>query len=338
MKLRPDQLNEHLKKNLQPVYLVSGDIPLIQQEVCDKLRAAAKTQGFSEREIFTVEKGFEWNNLIDSASSISLFGDKKVIELRMPTGKPGDAGSKALQAYLKNPSPENILLVITGKLDGASQRGKWFKTIEKEGAFIQIWPIDVKQLPQWINQRMRNAGLEPDRHAVQLLVDRVEGNLLAASQEIEKLTILLGKGPVTANDIKQSVASSARYDVFGLVDAALEGDAKRSLKMLNGLKEEGTDATIVLWAFARELRTLYAMTLQKEKGIAVGRILQEYRIWQNRKRPVEACLNRNNSKLLGQLIQQATDVDHSIKGLKKASPWEGLQSIALGLSGVHIGI
>ena len=324
------------QKNLLLVYIISGDVPLIQQEVCDKLRAAAKKQDYTEREIFSVEKGFDWNNLTQSASNISLFGDRKIIELRMPTGKPGDAGSKALQAYLSQPSPDNLLLIITGKIDAATQRGKWFKSIDKVGAFIPIWPVDVKQLPQWINQRMRGIGLEPDRLAVQVLAERVEGNLLAASQEIEKLHTLKGSGPITAEDIQQSVADSARYNVFGLVDAALEGNAPRSLRMLAGLKEEGTDATVVLWALARELRTLYAMTLQKEKGIAIGKVLQEYRIWQNRKKPVEACLQRNNSQLLGQLIQKATEVDHSIKGLKKTSPWDGLRDIALGLSGIQV--
>ncbi|MBL4867576.1 MAG: DNA polymerase III subunit delta [Pseudomonadales bacterium] len=336
MKLRPDQLDNHAQKNLLPVYLISGDVPLIQQEVCDKLRGAANSQGYTERELFSVEKGFDWNNLIQSASSISLFGDRKIIELRMPTGKPGDAGSKALQAYLVDPSPDNILIITTGKLDAASQRGKWFKTIDKMGAFIPIWPVDAKQLPQWVNQRMRSIGLEPVRQAVQVLAERVEGNLLAASQEIEKLHVLKGNGPISAKDIEFSVADSARYDVFGLVDAALEGNAQRSLKILDGLKDEGTDATVVLWAFTRELRTLYAMTQQKEKGIAIGKIIQEYRIWQNRKKPVEACLQRNNSQLLGQLIQKATEVDHSIKGLKTASPWDGLRDIALGLSGIHL--
>lgn len=336
MKLRPDQLEDHAHRNLLPVYLVSGDVPLIQQEVCDELRIAAKTQGYTEKEVFSAEKGFDWNNLLQSASSISLFGEKKIIELRIPSGKPGDTGSKAIQAYLANPSPENILLLITGKLDSGMQRSKWFKSIDKIGAFIQIWPVDAKQLPRWIHQRMHAAGLEPERQAAQILAEKVEGNLLAASQEIEKLQILKGSGPVSVEDIQHSVSSSARYDVFSLVDSALEGNAPRSLTILSRLKDEGTDATVVLWAFARELRTLYAMTLQKEKGIAVGRILQEYRIWQNRKGPVEACLNRQNSLLLGQLIQQAADVDHRIKGLKKASPWDGLRDIALNLSGVYI--
>lgn len=169
MKLRLDQLQDHLKKPLQPIYWVSGDVPLLVQETSDTIRQAARNQGFSERELYHVEGSFDWNQIADSAASMSLFGDKKIIELRMPNGKPNEAGKKVLVAYAENPSPDNVLLIISDKLDGATQKTKWFKSIETAATLVQIWPVEGPQLPQWIYNRMTQCGLSPSQDAVQLL-------------------------------------------------------------------------------------------------------------------------------------------------------------------------
>ena len=218
MKLRADQLKDHVKKPLQPIYIISGDVPLLVQEATDAIRQAARQQGFTERELLHQEAGFDWNYVIESASSMSLFGDKKILELRLGNQKPNDAGKKVLTQYSENPSPDTLLLVITDKLDSAVQRAKWFKSLEAAAVWIQIWPVDAKQLPQWIQRRMMQSGLTPQQEAVSLIAERVEGNLLAASQEIEKLRLLYGETSIDVTMVQDAVADSARFDVFSLVD------------------------------------------------------------------------------------------------------------------------
>src|SRR5690606_34729471 len=217
-KLRPEQLGAALAKQLAPIYLVSGDEPLLIQESCDQIRAAARKNGFSERELYHVETSFDWNQLLSAANSLSLFAEKKIIELRMPSGKPGDKGGKILQEYAESPAPDNLLLIITEKLDGAVQKSKWFKAVESFGQHIQVWPVTAAQLPRWIGLRLQSAGLRADSDAIDLLVSRIEGNLLAAVQEIEKLKLLADNNHINYELMASVVADSARYDVFGLAD------------------------------------------------------------------------------------------------------------------------
>ncbi|MDH5185090.1 MAG: DNA polymerase III subunit delta, partial [Gammaproteobacteria bacterium] len=201
MKLDARSLSMQLKKGLAPVYLVSGDDPLLVMETVDSIRSAARAQGFSEREVLHVERGFDWASLAASSSNLSLFAEQRILELRLPTGKPGDAGSKALVAYAEDAPAENLLIVITAKLDQAQQRSKWFKALDKQGVFIPLWPPTVQQLPGWIRQRMQSKDLQPDDMAVSLLADRIEGNLMAAEQEMEKLLLLHQAGPITAEQV-----------------------------------------------------------------------------------------------------------------------------------------
>ncbi|WP_369809150.1 DNA polymerase III subunit delta [Oceanicoccus sp. KOV_DT_Chl] len=240
MRLRPDQLKQNLSKTLLPIYIVSGDETLLVQECCDDIRLSCRRQGFS-REVLHVETGFDWNELLASAAAMSLFAERQLIELRMPTGKPGDAGGKALTEYAANASPDNVLLIICNKLESASTRTKWYKNIEAAGASVQCWPIEMAQLPRWINNRLSRLGLNASSEAIQMLAERVEGNLLAAAQEIEKLRLYTDGDTIDADTITAAVADNARYDVFGLVDRALEGNVSSCLKNLQGLKAEGTE-------------------------------------------------------------------------------------------------
>ncbi|MYM64653.1 DNA polymerase III subunit delta [Pseudomaricurvus sp. HS19] len=332
-KLRPDQLAAALKRQLAPVYLVCGDEPLLAQETCDQIRQQARANGFSERELYHADAGFDWEGLLTAANSLSLFAERKILELRIDNGKPGDKGSKALLEYCSNPSEDNLLLVVTPKLDGSAQRSKWFKAIESCGDVVQIWPIAGPQLPRWIEQRIQQAGLRADRHAVELLAARTEGNLLAAVQEIEKLKLLATDNFITAETVAGSVADSARYDVFSLIDRALHGDARGAVRTLQGLRGEGTDATVILWALAREIRTLNQILLQQQQGQPFDRAAQSQGVWDKRKPLVRGALQRLRLPQLNTLLRKANAIDKSIKGLRDADPWDELMDLTLNLSG-----
>lgn len=332
-KVRPEQLAGTLSKGLSPIYLVSGDEQLLVQEACDTIRQAARKAEFSERELFHTDPGFDWGQILSAANSLSLFAERKLIELRITNGKPGDKGSKALVEYTQNPGEDNLLLIITPKLDGAQQRAKWFKAIEKAGVFVQIWPITPQQLPRWIGQRLQQAGLKADSQATDILASRVEGNLLAAAQEIEKLKLLCSDGFVSADLMASAVADSARYDVFGLVDKALHGDARGAVKTLNGLKGEGTDATVVLWALAREIRTLAQMAHSTSQGQNFDWAAKQAGVWDKRKPLMQSTLRRFRLPQLQQLLRKANAIDKAIKGMRRADPWDELMDLTLNLAG-----
>lgn len=334
MKLRPNQIKEHFSKgNLLPIYILSGDEPLLMQEGADAIRKSCRDQGFTERELFNVEAGFDWSNVLEAGNSMSLFGDRKILEVRHDKPKVEDKGKKALQAYCENPNPDNVLLLILPKIDKKSQSTKWFQALEKAGAFIQVWPIDQNQLPKWIHQRMTNAGLEPSREAVHLLAERVEGNLLAAAQEVEKLVLLRGTGPLDVQDIEDSVADHARYNLYDLVDETLKGNESHAIKMLNQLNASGTEPSVLLWAFSKELRALAGMSQLIGNGMAPARVLQEYRVWDNRKAIIQSALQRLSNTTFKHCLLEAARIDRSIKGMSDGNPWVGFNNLILWLSG-----
>ena len=332
-KLRPEQLSASLSKGLAPVYMISGDDPLLTQEACDAVRKAARQANFTERELYHVGADFDWHQLMSSANSLSLFAERKILELRINNGKPGDAGSKALIHYCQSPPEDNLLLILCPKLDASSQRSKWFKAIDEAGHFVQIWPITPQQLPHWLEQRIQRAGMSIEPNAVELLCTRVEGNLLAAVQEIEKLKLVCDSNQITTEMVANAVADSARYDIFGLVDRALHGDARGSVKILQGLKSEGTDSTVVLWALAREIRTLNQIAHALNHGQSFDRVAKNYGVWDKRKALVSNAMRRLKTKQLQLLLRKANSIDKSIKGLRKADTWEELMDLTLNLSG-----
>lgn len=332
MRLRPDQLSQNLSKGLLPIYIASGDETLLVQECCDAIRSSCRKQGFS-REVLDVDKSFDWAELFASANAMSLFSERKLIELRMPTGKPGTEGSKALVEYTANASPDNVLLIISNKVESSATRSKWYKAIENGGAAIQCWPIDARSLPRWIGQRLNQVGLKASNDAIQMLAERVEGNLLAAVQEIEKLRLYIEGDTVDADTIRAAVSDNARYDVFGLVDRALEGDASSSLRMLQGLKAEGTAAPAILWALSRELRTLCQCAEQLQQGNGIDQVLQSQRVWDKRKPLIKSALRRLKLKQLRQLIKLANQIDQAIKGMVKKQSWDLLEQLVLALAG-----
>ncbi|MEM0953423.1 MAG: DNA polymerase III subunit delta [Pseudomonadota bacterium] len=331
MRLRPEQLSTHLQRELRSVYLVTGDETLLVQESCDVIRKAARAAGCTEREVFQVDNRFNWDNLVASASEMSLFSDRKIIELHLPSGKPGTDGSKGLLAYLDMASDDNVLLIIAGKIDKQSTNSKWFKALDAAGAVVQIWPVDANQLPRWISQRVESAGMSIDHDALLMLCDRVEGNLLAAVQEVEKLRLLCPEGRITPEAVAESVADNARYNLFGLIDKALLGDTAGALKMLNGLRGEGTEAAIVLWGLAREIRLLLQCQTEIGRGQRQAQVMKANRVWDKRVPIVSAALQRHDSKALGALLQKASSADQSIKGLADGNPWDHLGQLVLQL-------
>lgn len=342
MKLPPAQLGKHLQGSLAPVYVVSGDEHLLCQEACDAIRAACRQQAFSERQVLSVESGFDWGQLLEAGANLSLFAERRLLELRIPSGKPGDKGAAALLHYLARPAEDTVLLISLPKLDGSTQKTKWAKALidGKDVQFLQVWPVDAAQLPQWIRQRLSQAGLAADQEAVELIAARVEGNLLAAAQEIEKLKLLAEDGRVTADTVQAAVADSARYDVFGLIDATLQGHPEHSLRMLEGLRGEGIEAPVILWALARELRLLANIAQQYAQGVPLERAFSQARppVWDKRRPLVSKALQRHDVAGWQRLLMAAQLIDEQIKGQAEGDPWIGLSNLCLQLSGRRIGL
>ncbi|WP_444883974.1 DNA polymerase III subunit delta [Microbulbifer sp. PSTR4-B] len=330
MRINPQQLPQQLRKGLAPVYIISGDEPLLVQESCDQIRAAARQNGFAERELLHAEHNFDWGLLLASAGNMSLFAERKLIEVRAPSGKPGDKGSKALQEFAALASQDLILLLVLPKLDKSQLNSKWVKTLEQHGALVQIWPVSAQEMPHWINQRINAAGLSAEKEAIRILAERVEGNLLAASQEIEKLKLLNSDGTITVELLEQSVTSSARYSVFDLIDRALAGEAEKAIKTLQGLRSEGIEPPVVLWALTREMRSLLELMEKLNQGQQLARLVRI----QKRQPLVQNALNRLTPNILEALLLKARAVDSAIKGGNThQSPWNGLMELTLNLSG-----
>jgi len=333
MQLRPEQLEARLGKQLDPVYFISGDEPLRVLEAADAVRGAAQAQGYSEREVMTVQAGFDWEALASSADNLSLFAERRVIDLRLPTGKPGDAGARALRTWTERLPEDTLLLVTSGKLEPAARKSKWLQALDAAGVVVQVWPLKPQEFHAWVQVRMRRRGLEPTPEAAALLAERVEGNLLACVQEIDKLYLLQGGGPVTAENVLALVADNARYNVYGLVDAALAGQVARSVRMLHGLDAEGTPAPVVLWALSREIRQLATMAAMVAGGRAVRSVLDQYRVWDNRKPVLEAALKRLPAARCNRLLRKCAFTDRVCKGQAAGNAWGELLQLTLQLAG-----
>ena len=342
MKLNHAQLGKHLQGALAPVYVLSGDEHLLCQEAADSIRASARAQGFSEREVFDVDKSFDWGLLYQAGASLSLFAEKRVIELRINSGKPGDQGASALLEYLSRPPEDTLLLISLPKLDGSTQKTKWAKALIDNPAsqFVQIWPVEAGQLPQWIRQRLAQAGLSASQEAVELIAARVEGNLLAAAQEIEKLKLLAVDAQVDASTVHTAVADSARYDVFGLIDAALNGQAAHTQRMLEGLRGEGVETPVILWALARELRLLATIAQQVNQGMPLDKAFGSARppVWDKRRPLVSKALQRHSAAGWNRLLQDAQRIDAQIKGQAAGDAWSALSRLALLLAGQRLSL
>lgn len=336
MLIKPDQLTARLKKAPPPFVWIGGDDTLLVQEACDKVRQFAREQGFSEREVLDAGTGFDWNQLLAAGNTLSLFAERKLIDMRLGSAKLDDTARSALLGYLENPNPDNLLLLTTGKIDKAAQSTKWFKALESKGLFCQIWPISEQQLPQWITERLQQNGMTADADAVRLLAERVEGNLLAAAQEVEKLRLLITGTHLDAATVMSVVADSSRFNVYTLIDACLEGHSARALKILNHLQAEGEDCLKILSPLCYQVRNLAMMAAETEQGRSIPAVLQAHGVWSNRTQLVGSALQRHSRGSLQALLERARLVDQSVKGLLDKRPWDELAGMVLGLSNARL--
>lgn len=332
--IRAGQLDSLLQGALAPVCFIHGDETLLVNESADAVRCAARKQGYTDREVFNVDRSFDWTSLQAASDSLSLFAERRVLELRIPGGKPGKEGAKVLCEYAGRPPEDTLLLIISGKLEAAARRSKWVQALDKVGVSLTIWPVEVKQLPGWISQRMQARDMRASPQALQILADRVEGNLLAAAQEIEKLYLLHGPGELSEETVTGLVSDSARYDVFGLVDAALQADIRHVQRILAGLRAEGLDPTLVLWALSREIRSLAAMAREVANGTPVAAVLASRHVWEKRKPVIGGALQRIRGRQWWVLLQRCARIDLVVKGRAAGSAWDELLQLALRLAGV----
>jgi len=333
MQLRLEQLDGDLERQLRPVYLLYGDEPLLVQEAADAIRGRARAAGHTEREVMHADSGFDWNALLAASDSLSLFAERRILEVRLPTGKPGEAGARALRAYAERPAGDTVLMVISAKPEPAARRSAWVKALDRAGAVVPVWPVDARRLPAWIGARMERAGLAPTREAVGLLAERVEGNLLACAQEIDKLRLLHGPGPLDARAVAAAVADSARYDVFTLADAVIAGQAARAQRVLTGLRAEGVEPVLVVWALAREARQLAALAAEVGAGHSVGQVLAAHRIWESRKKLLGQALARHDARFWQARLAECARADRVVKGQAPGNPWDELVQLSLHMAG-----
>ena len=322
MKIYANQLENQLLKGLQSCYLIVGDEPLQLKEAIDAIRQKAKSDGFTEREILHVDKIFKWDMLMASMGTLSLFAEKKLMELHLPTGKPGAAGSKAIVNFVENIPADICLLIQCEQWTAANDKTKWVKTIESHGSFMRVYMPKPHEFGQWLNNRCRKIGLNVQSDTIAILAQRLEGNLLAADQELEKLKMRFSQQVITARDVAGLVADNARFDVFRLTDALLENNLERVLRMLRALKQNNTASVVIHWAIERQVRMLLHFAYLKSKGQRIGPA--DYRkqgIWQNQQAIIQSALNRLNSDKLEQLLLGIAKLDKVIKGQAQGDAW-----------------
>jgi len=335
MKLRPEQLDSHLREPLRPVYVISGDEPLLLQESADAIRRAAAAQGYGERERHGIERGFDWNALLAGSNALSLFAERKLMELRF-AGKPDATAAEALIDLARRPPEDTVLLVMLPKLDGAAQKSKWLTALDEAGVVITLYPVEAATLPAWLQTRARQLGLRLQPDALQLLADRTEGNLLAAAQALEKLRLLSDGDDVDIDAVAAMVSDSARYSVFDLADAVLLGDAARVARLMLGLEAEGQAESVVLWALQKDLR---ALTLAAEQMHAQGQrtaspqLLGQLGFWAKRQGPAQQALRRLSLIRLQRLSSGLVEIDKAIKGQSPERAWDALLRLGMAMAG-----
>ena len=328
--LRPEQLEAHLSRELRALYVIHGDEPLLSLEAADAVRARARANGFTERVVLVAERGFDWNELGASAANLSLFGDKKLIELRLASGKPGPDGADAIEAFCGKLPADTLTITTLPRLDRAGQSSPWFEALEAKGVVVNVYPVERPRLPEWIGARLARQKQRASPETLQFLADCVEGNLLAAHQEIQKLALLLPPGELDFDAVREAVLNVARYDAGKLTEAMLAGDRARLARMLEGLRGEGEAPPRVLWLIAEEIRAVCRV----QDGIAAGRsladICREARVWGDARQALVGKAARKFSRAaLLSALEHAAAVDRVVKGIVKGDPWDELLQLGL---------
>jgi len=332
VKLKPGQLDAHLASELKPVYLVSGDEPLLIDETVERLRIAAREAGCDERQSFLAERGFDWNTLRAGIDNLSLFASRQLVEIRLPTGKPGDAGARALVGIAENPPADKVFIVVTPKLPAAAAKSRWVSALAAAGAWITVYAPRAEELPSWLSGRLRQAGLECEREALALLASRVEGNLLAAKQEIDKLVLLAEDGRVDVSTVRAAVGDGARYDVFQLADAALAGESRRAVHILQHLEQEAIAPTLVLWSLVREIAAIAEVAAGIARGQSPARAASAAGVWRSREQLVLSAVRRCGAGRADDLLGAAAMADRQVKGARPGGAWPALLALTLSVS------
>ncbi len=328
MQLAPERIDAQVSKALSPLYLISGDEPLQVLEAADAVRAAARQQGLTERLVFEVDKSFDWSRLASDSANMSLFSSRRLLDLRLPTGKPGRDGGAAIRAFADQVTDDgDVLLISAGKIDKSSRTSAWVKAIDRVGVFVTCWPVRPAELPAWLSQRFISRGVSADAAACRALASRIEGNLLAAAQEVDKLALLRAGETVTAADIEEAVSDNARFDVFKLSDAALEGDLPRALRVARGLALEAAPLPVVAWTLTREARLLLTLRQALAVGANMQAIYRANAVWDARKNLLQRAMRRLNEAQLSQALAQCALLDRQTKGLASGDPWQSVESL-----------
>jgi DNA polymerase-3 subunit delta len=333
MQLKGEQLAAHLERELKPVYVVYGDDPLLVIEAADAIRAAARRRGFDERKVLTGLAGFNWVELHHAAGNMSLFGGRTLIDLRIPTGKPGREGSAAIQDYCARQSPDALLLVTLPGLEWTEEKAAWLKALAEAGVAVKLIPPNLAELPAWIAGRLQRQQQSADREGLRFIAERVEGNLLAAHQEILKLGLLFPVGNISLQQIQESVLNVARYDLDGLREALLLGDVARLTRTLDGLQQEGEPSPLILWAMTEEVRALAQVRVGMAGGQPVDLLLKDARVWGPRQSLFKRALQRISSKQANLALRHAARIDAMIKGAAGAGDvWDEFLRLGLAIS------
>lgn len=329
MTITSEDLPRHLTSGLKPLYVVFGDALLLAIEAADNIRTAARAAGYTERETFIAEQHFKWSEVRNSAQSLSLFASRKVIDLRIPSGKPGVEGGQALQDYCANLSPDVLTLISLPKLDWATQKSQWFSALQQHGVVVSADDISRSALPRWVAGRLKRQDQTADAATLEFLADRCEGNLLAAFQEIQKLALLFPAGQLSFDQVKDAVMDVARYDVFKLSEAMLNGNAARYARILDGLRAEGTATVLILWAISEDIRTLGKVLQAMQRGSNLGNALRDMRVRKDRQGLIENAVRRLKFPHIERAIQQSARLDKTIKGLRQGDVWDELLQLGL---------
>ncbi len=326
--VRIDHLPGRLAEAMDPVYLLAGEEPLLIEEALDALRRHAKDQGFDGREVLHADGQFDWKRLQDVARSLSLFSERRLVEIRLPGGRPGKEGAAALREYTAAPPADVVLVLICGKLEPAQRKSAWASAMARAGVMSYAWPVKRQDLRAWINRRARSVGLVLDADAVSVLAERNEGNLLAVAQEINKLGLLGGDQPLGADRVREAVADGARFAVFDLPDAVLEGDVSRTMRVLRRLRAEGEEPVLVLWGLSRDLRVLAELQAAGGGGVGTQAVLRRHRVWKNRQSRLQRLAHSAPDDAWPALLARAAAVDRVLKGAERRRPWDELIELA----------
>ena len=333
MRLRPEQLSAHLAQGLAPLYVVHGDEPLLAIEAGDAVRAAARAAGCEEREVLVVEPGFKWDAFSAASRNLGLFGARKLVDLRIPGGKPGAEGARVLEDCAANPAPDTTILITLPRLDRATSSSSWFAALKQGGITLEVFPLERADLPRWIASRLERQRQRASAETLQFLADTTEGNLLAAQQELEKIGLLLPEGELEQAAVENAVADVARFDVFQLSEAWLSGDAARACRILAALENEGEGVPLLLWQLGEDLHALATVLASTASGTPVAIAVKSARVWGKRQTAIERAARRVAPSAIQPLLLRLARLDALAKGIGRGDVWDHLRDVALALAG-----